>query len=155
MPHKKNPDVWEIMRAKTNLICSAESQVAQLTANLPHGYHRDFQMLKEILFPAIDAVKECLAMCSYMLEHIGVNETILEGNPSYDDMFTVEEVNKMVVDGVPFRDAYREVGIAVKEGRFSYGGAKTVAGLNHTHQGSIGNLCNDKISQKMTRAARW
>ncbi len=155
MPHKKNPDVWEIMRAKTNRICSAESAVSQLTANLPHGYHRDFQMLKDILFPAIDATKECLTMCVFMLEHISVNETILEGNPSYDDMFTVEEVNKMVVNGIPFRDAYRQVGVAVAQGRFSYSGKRTVTGLGHTHQGSIGNLCNDKISQKMNRAARW
>ena len=155
MPHKKNPDVWEIMRAKTNRICASEATISQLTANLPHGYHRDFQHLKEILFPAIDATRECLAMCTYMLDNIGVNDHILEGNPAYDDMFTVEEVNRKVVEGMPFRDAYREVGIAVKEGRFSYGGAKTVAGLGHTHAGSIGNLCNDKISQKMTRAARW
>lgn len=155
MPHKKNPDVWEIMRAKTNGIMSAQGSIAQLTANLPHGYHRDFQMLKELLFPAIDTTKECLAMCVYMLDNIIVNKEIVSGSDMYNDMFTVEEVNKMVLDGKPFRDAYREVGVAVKEGRFSYTGAKTVEGLHHTHQGSIGNLCTEKISQKMSRAARW
>ena len=155
MPHKKNPDVWEIMRGKTNRIESAETTIAQLTANLPHGYHRDFQLLKDILFPAIDSTKECLAMCSYMLDNIGVKETIVSDSNMYDDMFTVEEVNKKVLEGTPFRDAYREIGIAVKEGRFSYTGAKTVDGLHHTHQGSIGNLCTEQISRKMSRAARW
>jgi argininosuccinate lyase len=155
MPHKKNPDVWEIMRGKTNRIESAETTIAQLTANLPHGYHRDFQLLKDILFPAIDTTKECLAMCSYMLDNIGVKETIVSDSTMYDDMFTVEEVNKKVLEGTPFRDAYRQIGIAVKEGRFSYTGAKTVDGLHHTHQGSIGNLCTEQISRKMSRAARW
>ena len=155
MPHKKNPDVWEIMRGKTNRIECAETTIAQLTANLPHGYHRDFQLLKDILFPAIDSTKECLAMCSYMLDNIGVKETIVSDSTMYDDMFTVEEVNKKVLEGTPFRDAYREIGIAVKEGRFSYTGAKTVDGLHHTHQGSIGNLCTEQISRKMSRAARW
>ncbi len=155
MPHKKNPDVWEVMRAKTNRIQATEATISQMTANLPHGYHRDFQLLKDTLFPAIDSIKECLTMCLYMLDNIRINDHILEGNPAYDDMFTVEEVNKMVVEGVPFRDAYRNIGIAVKEGKFKYEGSKTVAGLHHTHQGSIGNLCTGKISQKMRRAADW
>ena len=155
MPHKKNPDVWEIMRGKTNMIASAETSIAQLSANMPHGYHRDFQLLKEIIFPAIDTTKECLAMCCYMLDNISVKETIVSDSNMYDDMFTVEEVNKKVLEGTPFRDAYREIGIAVKEGKFSYTGAKTVEGLHHTHQGSIGNLCTEQISQKMSRAARW
>ena len=155
MPHKKNPDVWEVMRAKTNRIQGTEAVISQMTANLPHGYHRDFQLLKDTLFPAIDSTKECLAMCSYMLDNIGVNSHILDGSKLYDDMFTVEEVNKMVVEGVPFRDAYREVGVAVKEGRYHYDGAKTVSGLKHTHQGSIGNLCTEEISRKMSRAADW
>ncbi|MBQ9583949.1 MAG: argininosuccinate lyase [Bacteroidales bacterium] len=155
MPHKKNPDVWEIMRAKSNCIAAAEGTIAQLTANLPHGYHRDFQMLKQILFPAIDSTKECLSMCVYMLDNICVNDSIVSGSTMYDDMFTVEQVNRKVLEGTPFRDAYREVGVAVKEGRFSYTGAKTVEGLHHTHQGSIGNLCTEDISRKMSRAARW
>lgn len=155
MPHKKNPDVWEIMRAKSNCIAAAEGTIAQLTANLPHGYHRDFQMLKQILFPAIDSTKECLSMCVYMLDNISVNDSIVSGSTMYDDMFTVEQVNRKVLEGTPFRDAYREVGVAVKEGRFSYTGAKTVEGLHHTHQGSIGNLCTEDISRKMSRAARW
>ena len=154
MPHKKNPDVWEVMRAKTNRIESAEATIAQMTANLPHGYHRDFQLLKDTLFPAIDSIKECLSMCLYMLENISVNKEILSGGKLYDDMFTVEEVNRMVVGGVPFRDAYRQVGIAVKEGRFAYTGAKSVQGLHHTHAGSIGNLCTEQIKDKMSRAAR-
>ncbi len=155
MPHKKNPDVWEVMRAKTNRIEGCEGSIAMLTTNLPHGYHRDFQLLKDTLFPAIDSIKECLQMTVYMLENINVNKHILEGTHLYDPMFTVEEVNKMVVGGVPFRDAYKTIGKAVNEGRFQYSGAKTVEGLGHTHKGSIGNLCNGEISQKMNRAARW
>ncbi len=155
MPHKKNPDVWEVMRAKTNRIEGCEGSIAMLTTNLPHGYHRDFQLLKDTLFPAIDSIKECLDMTVYMLENISVNKHILEGSQMYDPMFTVEEVNKMVVGGVPFRDAYKTIGKAVNEGKFQYSGAKTVEGLGHTHKGSIGNLCNSEISQKMNRAARW
>ncbi len=155
MPHKKNPDVWEVMRAKTNRIEGCEGSIAMLTTNLPHGYHRDFQLLKDTLFPAIDSIKECLEMTVYMLENISVNKHILEGTAMYDPMFTVEEVNKMVVGGVPFRDAYKTIGKAVNEGKFQYSGAKTVEGLGHTHKGSIGNLCNGEISQKMNRAARW
>ena len=155
MPHKKNPDVWEVMRAKTNRVESAEASIAQMTTNLPHGYHRDFQLLKEIIFPAIDTPKECLTMCLYMLDNISINDHILEGHPEYDAMFTVEEVNKMVVGGVPFRDAYRNIGIAVKEGKFRYEGEKNVSGLGHTHAGSIGNLSSGQISQKMSRAADW
>ena len=155
MPHKKNPDVWEVMRAKTNRIEGCEGSIAMLTTNLPHGYHRDFQLLKDTLFPAIDSIKECLEMTVYMLENISVNKHILEGTAMYDPMFTVEEVNKMVVGGVPFRDAYKTIGKAVNEGKFQYSGAKTVEGLNHTHKGSIGNLCNAEISRKMNRAARW
>ena len=155
MPHKKNPDVWEVMRAKTNRIMGTEAVISQMTANLPHGYHRDFQLLKDTLFPAIDSVRECIAMCLYMLENISVNKDILAGSKLYDDMFTVEEVNRMVVQGVPFRDAYRQIGIAVKEGRFAYTGAKSVEGLHHTHAGSIGNLCTEQIKDKMSRAARW
>ena len=155
MPHKKNPDVWEVMRAKTNRIQGTEAVISQMTANLPHGYHRDFQLLKDTLFPAIDSIKECLTMCLYMLDNISVNKEILSGCKLYDDMFTVEEVNRMVVDGVPFRDAYRQIGIAVKEGRFAYNGARSVEGLHHTHAGSIGNLCTEQIKEKMSRAARF
>ena len=155
MPHKKNPDVWEVMRAKTNRIESISGEIALLTTNHPHGYHRDFQILKDILFPAIDMFKECLTMTLYMLDNIIVNDHILEGTEMYDPMFTVEVVNNMVVDGVPFRDAYKQIGIAVREGKFQYTGAKSVEGLHHTHKGSIGNLCNDGISQKMKRASLW
>ncbi|MCF0172567.1 MAG: argininosuccinate lyase [Bacteroidales bacterium] len=155
MPHKKNPDVWEVMRAKTNRVESISGEIALLTTNHPHGYHRDFQILKDILFPAIDTMEECLDMAVYMLENIVVNEHILDNSPMYDPMFTVEVVNNMVVTGVPFRDAYREIGIAVKEGKFSYEGSKSVAGLGHTHIGSIGNLCNGEIKAKMEKASAF
>lgn len=153
MPHKKNPDVWEVMRAKTNRIESIQNEMALLTTNEPHGYHRDFQILKDILFPAVDMLHECLGMTVYMLEHISVNSHILDDDSRYDAMFTVETVNRMVTQGTPFRDAYRKIGIDVKEGRYSFDGAKSVEGLAHTHAGSIGNLCNKEIREKMDRSA--
>jgi argininosuccinate lyase len=151
MPHKKNPDVWEVLRAKCNRLQSIQNEMALLCTNEPHGYHRDFQLLKDILFPAIDMIHECIAMTIYMLENIRVNDHILADDRRYDPMFTVELVNNMVVDGTPFRDAYRTVGVAVKEGRFKFDRPMTVEGLNHTHMGSIGNLCNDKIKDKMDK----
>lgn len=153
MPHKKNPDVWEIMRGQCNRIMSAENQIAMLCGNLPHGYHRCSQLLKDILFPALELMHKCLFMAKYMLEHIQINERILEEDPKgiYDYLFTVEEVNRRTLAGMPFRDAYKSVGIEVNEGRFHYD--KT--GLKHTHAGSISNLCNDKIAAKMADAARF
>lgn len=153
MPHKKNPDVWEIMRGQCNRIMSAENQIAMLCGNLPHGYHRCSQLLKDILFPAMELMHKCLFMAKYMLEHIQINERILEEDPKgiYDYLFTVEEVNRRTLAGMPFRDAYKSVGIEVNEGRFHYD--KT--GLKHTHAGSISNLCNDKIAAKMADAARF
>lgn len=150
MPHKKNPDVWEIMRGQCNRVLSVENQIALLCSNLPHGYHRCSQLLKDILFPALELIHQCLFMARYMLEHIEVNDHILkDGNPIYDYLFTVEEVNRRALDGMPFRDAYKTVGIEVNEGRFHYDHAD----LHHTHLGSIHNLCNDKIAEKMQRAA--
>ncbi|MCQ2185378.1 MAG: argininosuccinate lyase [Bacteroidales bacterium] len=153
MPHKKNPDVWEIMRGQCNRIMSAENQIAMLCGNLPHGYHRCSQLLKDILFPALELMHKCLFMAKYMLEHIQINERILEEDPKgiYDYLFTVEEVNRRTLAGMPFRDAYKSVGIEVNDGRFHYD--KT--GLKHTHAGSISNLCNDKIAAKMADAARF
>lgn len=153
MPHKKNPDVWEIMRGQCNRIMSAENQIAMLCGNLPHGYHRCSQLLKDILFPVLELMHKCLFMAKYMLEHIQINERILEEDPKgiYDYLFTVEEVNRRTLAGMPFRDAYKSVGIEVNEGRFHYD--KT--GLKHTHAGSISNLCNDKIAAKMADAARF
>ncbi|NLZ18673.1 MAG: argininosuccinate lyase [Bacteroidales bacterium] len=158
MPHKKNPDVWEILRGKCNRILSCENEIAMLCSNMPHGYHRDYQLLKDILFPALELTHECLQMTDYMLAHIEINEKILE-NPLYDHLFTVEEVNRRTLAGVPFREAYRQVGVEVNEGRFRYGGGNPAtmkaSDLGHTHLGSLGNLCNDKIAALMAAASDW
>lgn len=161
MPHKKNPDVWEIMRGNCNRIISAETQISMLCSNMPHGYHREFQLLKDILFPALELMHKCLYMADYMLKHINVKEGILDA-PIYDYLFTVEEVNRRTLEGMPFRDAYRSVGVEVNEGRFRYQGASeknngqlTPADLNHTSLGSLGNLCTEQIRQKMEKAAAF
>lgn len=147
MPHKKNPDVWEIIRANCNRIMASESEISMLCSNLPHGYHRDLQLLKDILFPVLELIHKCLYMTGYMLDSIKVNEHILD-SPLYGYLFTVEEVNRRTLGGMPFRDAYKTVGIEVNEGRF-----KADKTIHHTHIGSIGNLCNDRIAAKMSRAA--
>ena len=159
MPHKKNPDVWEIMRGNCNRIMASENEISMLCSNMPHGYHREFQLLKDILFPSLELMHKCLAMADYMLQHIMVKENILD-SPIYDYLFTVEEVNRRTLEGTPFRDAYKSVGIEVNEGRFSYSGAEgksngnlTPADLNHTHIGSLGNLCSERIKEKITKAA--
>lgn len=149
MPHKKNPDVWEIIRGNCNRILSCENEISLLCSNMPHGYHRDFQLLKDILFPALELMHRCLFMADYMLKHIRVNEKIL-GSPLYDYLFTVEEVNRRTLNGMPFRDAYKSVGIEVNEGRFH--ADRSIA---HTHEGSIGNLCNDRIKKKMDVASEF
>ena len=161
MPHKKNPDVWEIMRGKCNMIMSAETQISMLCGNMPHGYHREFQLLKDILFPALELMHKCLMMADYMLQHIIVKPGILDA-PIYDYLFTVEEVNRRTLEGMPFRDAYKSVGIEVNEGKFRYQGAEgktngqlSPADLNHTSLGSLGNLCNDLIAPKMQKAAEF
>ena len=154
MPHKKNPDVWEILRGKCNRILACENEISLLCSNMPHGYHRDYQLLKDILFPAFELMHSCLQMTSYMLEHIRVNEHILDQDDRYDPMFTVEVVNNKVVSGVPFRDAYKEVGIAVQEGRFSFDKPAAASQLAHTHEGSMGNLCTAQIKEKMDKASR-
>lgn len=145
MPHKKNPDVWELLRASANRIESVPNEISLLTTNLPHGYHRDFQLLKEILFPAIDKIHTMLDMTHFMLSNIKVNTNIL-ANPLYDYLFTVEEVNRRVLSGVPFRDAYKQVGTEVNEGKF-----KADKNICHTHKGSIGNLANIEIKLKMDK----
>ena len=155
MPHKKNPDVWEMVRAKTNRLQSVQNEIALLATNQPHGYHRDYQLLKDILFPAFDMMHSCLRMTGYMLDHIIVNEHILELESKYDPMFTVEVVNNKVASGVPFRDAYKEVGIAVQEGRFKFDKPTAASQLAHTHEGSIGNLCTGEIKKKMDKASKW
>ena len=149
MPHKKNPDVWELVRARCNRILACENEISLLCSNLPHGYHRDFQILKDILFPVLEMMHECLQITSYMLRHIEVNTHILD-NPLYEQMFTVEEVNKLVKNGLPFRDAYRMVGAEVNEGSFHFETAGLKASdLGHSHIGSIGNLCNQQIAELM------
>lgn len=149
MPHKKNPDVWEMIRGNCNLISFCYSQISILTANLPHGYHRDFQLLKEVLFPALDKMHDCLRMCALMLENIRINRDICS-NPLYGQMFTVEEVNGKVLSGIPFRDAYKAVGKEVAEGSFNYPQDRmNVRALNHRHIGSIGNLSLEEIEKKM------
>ena len=145
MPHKKNPDVFEITRGKCNRLQSVPNEIALLTANLPLGYHRDMQLLKDIIFPATREICDVMAMCDFMLQHIRVNADILE-DKKYDYLFTVEDVNRLVLEGTPFREAYREVGIAVQEHRYT-----PTREVHHTHAGSIGNLCNDKIRTKMER----
>lgn len=145
MPHKQNPDVFEVMRGKCNRLQSVPNEISLLTTNLPTGYHRDLQLLKDIIFPATEELKRSLAMCDFMLDHIKVRTDILD-DPKYDTLFTVEDVNRMTLSGVPFREAYRSIGLAVKEGTY-----KPTRELHHTHEGSIGNLCNDKIRLKMRK----
>lgn len=139
MPHKKNPDVLEIIRARCNQLQSLAQEVSLVTANLPSGYHRDMQVLKEIIFPAFQTLKDCLQMAGLMLTNIQVKDNLLNDG-KYQYLFSVEEVNKLVLQGVPFRDAYKQVGKQIEEGKFKYDIA-----LKHTHEGSIGNLCNDEI----------
>lgn len=143
MPHKKNPDVWEIMRGKCNLTQALPNQITMLTTNLPLGYNRDLQLLKEVLFPALADIKDSLRMASYMLKHISVKEDILS-DKMYDYIFSVETVNNLVLEGMPFREAYKKVGMDIEEGKFAP--ERTV---NHNHEGSIGNLCNDSIEALM------
>ena len=138
MPHKKNPDVWELIRGKCNLIQGLPNQIAMMTTNLPLGYNRDLQLLKEILFPAIADLRSCLQMAHYMLENISVQTDILN-DPKYDYLFSVE-----VVNGTPFREAYKKVGLDIEAGNF-----KAPHTVHHTHEGSIGNLCNDQIAKLM------
>lgn len=143
MPHKKNPDVFEIMRGKCNRLQSIPNELTLLMANLPMGYHRDNQLLKDVIFPAFDQLKDCIDLCELMLNHIKVNHNIID-DPRYNYLFTVEEVNRMVLQGVPFREAYRRVGAEVQNGTF-----KPDRTIKHTHTGSIGNLANDRINAKM------
>ena len=145
MPHKKNPDVFEIMRGKCNRLQAIPHELALLTANLPLGYNRDLQLLKDIIFPATTEMVQCLDMASFMLEHIQVNTDILS-DPRYDYLFTVEDVNRLALGGMPFRDAYKTVGMQVQRGEY-----RPTKSVHHTHEGSIGNLCNDRIAAKMRR----
>ena len=148
MPHKKNPDVFELIRSHCNRIKALPNEIMMMTTNLPSGYHRDLQLLKEHLFPAFQTMKDCIAMAELMLSNISIKENLLE-DPKYKYLFSVEEVNKLVVKGTPFRDAYKQVGEAIEKGNFTYD-----TQIQHVHEGSIGQLCNDKIDQMMQTAVR-
>ena len=143
MPHKKNPDVFELIRAKSNKIQSLPQQIMLIMNNLPVGYFRDLQIIKEVFLPAFDELKDCLQMAAYIINKMEVNKNILD-NPIYDPMFSVEEVNKLASAGMPFRDAYKKVGLEIEAGTFN-----ADRNIHHTHEGSIGNLCNDKIQSIM------
>ena len=143
MPHKKNPDVFELIRAKCNQLQALPNDIALCTANLPSGYHRDLQLLKEMVFPAIRNLKDCIQMTHLMLSNIVVRENIL-AEEKYKFLFSVEEVNKLVLSGTPFRDAYKKIGLDIEQGNYS-----PTLQINHTHEGSIGNLCLEEISRSM------
>ena len=143
MPHKKNPDVFELTRAKCNTLQGMPQQIALICNNLPSGYFRDLQIIKELFLPSFDELNDCLRMVTLMMREIKINESILD-DPKYSLLFSVEEVNRLVMDGVPFRDAYKKVGMDVEAGTFT-----TDQTVRHTHEGSMGNLCNEKIEQLM------
>jgi argininosuccinate lyase len=145
MPHKKNPDVFELIRARCNDIMALPNTITLMTTNLPSGYHRDMQLLKEKLFPAIQNLKSCLAMTQLMVSSIQVKENILQ-DEKYKFLFSVEEVNKLVLSGIPFREAYKQVGVSIENGSYRYS-----TEIHHTHEGSIGNLCNKEISAMMSQ----
>ena len=143
MPHKKNPDVFELIRAKCNKIQSLPQQIMMIANNLPSGYFRDLQIIKEVFLPAFQELKDCLQMTTYIMNRIRVNEHILDDD-KYSPIFSVEEVNRLAREGMPFRDAYKKVGLDIEAGRFTPNKQ-----VHHTHEGSIGNLCNDRIADLM------
>ena len=143
MPHKKNPDVFELIRAKSNKLQALPQQVTLIMNNLPVGYFRDLQIIKEVFLPAFDELKDCLHMCAYIINKIEVNEQILNDS-MYDPIFSVEEVNRLAAEGMPFRDAYKKVGLDIQAGNYV-----PDKNIRHTHEGSIGNLCNDRIEALM------
>ena len=143
MPHKKNPDVFELLRAKCNRLQALPTDIILIMNNLPSGYFRDLQIIKELFLPAFAELKECLAMATYIIERIEVNKEILNDS-RYDAMFSVEEVNRLASEGMPFRDAYKKVGLDIEAGTFT-----PCKDIRHTHEGSIGNLCNEEIKKIM------
>ncbi|EJW98186.1 Argininosuccinate lyase [gut metagenome] len=143
MPHKKNPDVFELTRAKCNKIQGLPQQITLISNNLPSGYFRDLQIIKELFLPAFDELADCLRMVTHMMKEVNVNDHILDDD-KYALLFSVEEVNNRVLNGVPFRDAYKQVGLEIEAGKFTPNKS-----VNHTHEGSIGNLCNDAIKKMM------
>jgi len=145
MPHKKNPDVFELIRSHCNRLQALPNEIILMTTNLPSGYHRDLQLLKEHLFPAFKNLHDCIDMAGLMLSNISVNKELLK-NEKYKYLFSVEEVNKLVVQGTPFRDAYKKVGLDIEQNNFTY-----LAEVKHTHEGSIGNLCNEQVVGNMDK----
>lgn len=148
MPHKKNPDVFEIIRGKCNRLQSVPGELALMMANLPSGYHRDNQLFKDVIFPAFNELDDSISMAIMMLNHIKVNHNIINDS-KYDYLFTVEDVNRLTLSGIPFREAYKTIGLQVQHGQY-----KPTRTLAHTHLGSIGNLANDKIKQKMMKVMK-
>lgn len=151
MPHKKNPDVFELIRGKCNRIQAVPNELTLLTTNMPSGYHREMQLTKEILFPAIQELIMCIRLMRVMLDGLSVTEHILV-DEKYKYLFSVEAVNELVNNGMSFRDAYKTVGNIIEKGAFQFDGSKK---LNHTHEGSIGNLCNEEIVGEMKRTSNW
>ncbi len=145
MPHKKNPDVFELVRGKCNKIQAVPNQLILITNNLPSGYHRDLQLVKEVIVPAIQELKSCLDILTFSLKEVKVNTGILE-DPKYDYLFSVDTLNELVLSGIPFRDAYKKMGIEINEGTFS-----PKRDIKHTHEGSLGNLCLNEIREKMNK----
>ena len=143
MPHKKNPDVFELIRAKSNKLQALPEQIMLVINNLPSGYFRDLQIIKEVFLPAFDELEDCLRMTTYIIQRMEVNAHILD-NPMYDPIFSVEEVNRLSAEGVPFRDAYKQVALQIAQGTY-----RADKQIRHTHEGSIGNLCNEEIKQLM------
>ena len=143
MPHKKNPDVFELLRAKCNRLQALPTDISLIMNNLPSGYFRDLQIIKELFLPAFESIKECLEMATYIIRRIEANKTILNDS-RYDDMFSEEEVNRLATEGMPFRDAYKKVGLEIEAGTFT-----PDKNIRHTHEGSIGNLCNKEITALM------
>ncbi len=145
MPHKKNPDVFELLRAHCNKLQALPESIGMITANLPTGYFRDLQLIKEVFMPAFDELLDCLDIATFAIENIEVKTEVMQ-DEKYKLAFSVEEVNKLVLSGVPFRDAYKQVGLAIEAGQFA-----TDYNVQHTHEGSIGNLCNDKVELKKNK----
>ena len=145
MPHKKNPDVFELIRAKCNKLQALPQQIMMITNNLPVGYFRDMQIMKEVFMPAFDELNDCIDMAAYIINKMEVNRHILDDS-KYDPMFSVEEVNRLAASGMPFRDAYKKVGMDIEKGQFIAN-----KDIHHTHEGSIGNLMNDKITALMDK----
>jgi argininosuccinate lyase len=143
MPHKKNPDVFELIRSHCNRIQALPNEIMLMTTNLPSGYHRDLQLLKEHIIPAFKNLNDCLEMTGLMLSNMEVKKDLLK-DEKYKYLFSVEEVNKLVAEGIPFRDAYKKIGLDIEAGNFTYN-----TSLNHTHEGSVGNLCNKEITSMM------